>query len=374
MNSNNEKINLKMKRTITAILLAVIVLLLICIIAKSCSDTDEQPNATSNGVISTPEITLTPSSSFSNETPFTSPDNGHTAVPSPSAVVTDSPITQKPQTPKPSGATPNAETDKPFPTSKDSNGIYSKYAYMINIDKNKVAFEKNADLAMYPASMTKIMTVIIALEEIDDYNVKITMDSDFYDYLDEEGASVAGFVAGERVTAKMLLYGAMLVSGAECCIQLARHVAGTEEAFYKLMNDKARDLGMLNTHYNSTTGLFNENNYTTVRDVAILMEYAIKNDEFYKIITSKKFIGNATNKKPDGFTLRNAVLTNADTYIDIDDGKFIGGKTGYIMKAGMCLASIAEINGERYILVTAGGNRANGSVHFVDANYLYNNF
>lgn len=365
MIENNSNIKHNSKKTITAILLAVIVLLLICILVKSFTKNDNDKTI-NNNITTSPEV--------QSPTKEPSRTDGHNATTGlPTDIIGSMPPEASASITTP-GATPNAFTDESFPTRKDSNGVYSKYAYMIDLETHKVVYEKNADLAMYPASMTKIMTVLVALENIDNYKVKITMDSDFYAYLTEEGASVAGFVAGEKVTAEMLLYGAMLVSGAECCIQLARYVAGSEEAFYIMMNDKAKELGMKNTHFNSTTGLFNKDNYTTAHDVAILLEYAIKNEQFYKIMTAKKYVGAETNKKPDGFTLQNLVLKNADNYVSIRNGKFIGGKTGYIMKAGNCLASLAEINGRKYILVTAGANKALGSMHFVDADYIYNNF
>jgi len=410
MIENNSNIKHNSKKTITAILLAVIVLLLICILVKSFTKNDNDKTI-NNNITTSPEVqspteepsrtdghnattglptdiigSMPPEASASITTPGAThtsssaptlrptPTVRPTQTIKPTHTATPKPTTTPKPTEKPTGATPNAFTDESFPTRKDSNGVYSKYAYMIDLETHKVVYEKNADLAMYPASMTKIMTVLVALENIDNYKVKITMDSDFYAYLTEEGASVAGFVAGEKVTAEMLLYGAMLVSGAECCIQLARFVAGSEEAFYIMMNDKAKELGMKNTHFNSTTGLFNKDNYTTAHDVAILLEYAIKNEQFYKIMTAKKYVGAETNKKPDGFTLQNLVLKNADNYVSIRNGKFIGGKTGYIMKAGNCLASLAEINGRKYILVTAGANKALGSMHFVDADYIYNNF
>lgn len=360
----------KFKTSITAILVAVIVLLLILIFVKGCTDSESVTN-------NNPTATASAVTTGSNATPSIESDTTSSAeMITPSAVVTptinNTPETHRTPTPtpkptaRPAGATPNDFTHESFPTSKDSDGVYSKYAYMIDLESGKVVYEKNADLAMYPASMTKIMTVILAIENIDDYDKKITMDSDFYAYLREEGASVAGFDAGDVVTADMLLYGAMLVSGAECCIQLAREVSGTEDKFYELMNKKAKELGMLNTHYHSSTGLFHESNYTTVHDVAILMEYAIKNEKFMEIITEDKYVGEVT--------IPNKVLASADTFVSIKNGKFIGGKTGYIMKAGQCLASLAEIDGRQYILVTAGGNKSFGSTHFVDANYIYNNF
>ena len=379
MNEEKKYNQINSKKTITAILLAVIVLLLICIFVKGCIEKEDTSLAPTNNVTQRPTFGSTVNTTQTH-------NNTDIQTASPSQNITQGPTeTIKPTatlrptatlgpTEKPSGATPNEFTQQSFPTSTDKDGVYSRYAYMIDLESNKVVYEKNADLAMYPASMTKIMTVILALENIENYDKKITMDSDFYDYLDEEGASVAGFVAGEKVTAEMLLYGAMLVSGAECCIQLAREVAGTEEAFFILMNKKAQELGMLNTHYNSSTGLFHPDNYTTVRDVAILMEYAMKNETFMEIITAKKYVGDATNKHTSGFTLHNKVLASANDHIQIRNGKFIGGKTGYIMKAGVCLASIAEINGRQYILVTAGANKSFGSTHFLDANHIYNNF
>lgn len=157
----------------------------------------------------------------------------------------------------------------------DGDRLYSASALLIDLQSRKILFEKESDKKIYPASLTKIMTAIAAIETIGDLQQTVTLQPDKFDSLYEEGASMAGFSPGEEVSAIDLIYGALLPSGAECSIGLADYAAGSESSFIEIMNQKASDYGMTGTHFSNTTGLHDVNHYTTVKDMAILLEHAL---------------------------------------------------------------------------------------------------
>ena len=233
--------------------------------------------------------------------------------------------------------------------------LYSRNAILIRLDNNAVLLEKNSDERIYPASLTKIMTAIVAIEHIRDLQTKITLSPSIFKELSRLDASLAGFEPGETAAAGDLLYGILLPSGAECCIGLANAISGSEQDFAELMNEKATELHMTGTHFVNTTGLHDENHYTTVQDLAVLLRYALKNQTFRAVFTSSRHTVSATNKHPGGFTLRNTMFERLKTPA-INGGAILGGKTGYTEQAGLCLASLAKENGKEYILVTAGAN------------------
>lgn len=223
---------------------------------------------------------------------------------------------------------------------------------------------------MYPASMTKIMTAIVAIEELDSLDREITLTDETFAGLYERDATQAGFQPGETVQAIDLLYGVMLPSGAECCIALADDIAGSEEGFVELMNQKAEKLGMDGTHFCDSTGLHDPDHYSTAKDIAVLLKYAIRNDTFREIIESPYHSTAATNIHPDGITFYSSMFNNLPDP-SVTGGKILGGKTGFTNDAGLCLASFAEIDGTEYILVTAGAFSA-GTPHITDAVTIYN--
>ena len=223
---------------------------------------------------------------------------------------------------------------------------------------------------IYPASMTKIMTAIVAIEELSDLEQEITLTSDMFAGLYERDATQAGFQPDETVRAIDLLYGVMLPSGAECCIALADSIAGSEEGFVELMNQKAEKLGMDGTHFCDTTGLHDPDHYSTAKDIAILLKYAIRNDTFREIIESPYHSTPGTNIHPDGITFYSSMFNHLPDPT-VTGGKILGGKTGFTNDAGLCLASYAEIDGTEYILVTAGAFSA-GTPHIDDAVTIYN--
>lgn len=262
--------------------------------------------------------------------------------------------------------------ERPVIKEVDLTGINSPNAILITARGGKVLGEINADERIYPASMTKIMTVIVALENLDSLDQEITLDSDVFSGLYERDATQAGFQPGETVRAVDLLYGALLPSGAECCIGLADEIAGSEADFAELMNKKAHRIGMNNSHFCDSTGLHDPDHYSTVRDIAVLLKYSIRNDEFREIIESPYHSTGVTNLHPDGITYYSTMFKNLSDPT-VTDGRILGGKTGYTDEAGHCLASFAEIGGREYILVTAGaaGDAAN-PLHIKDAVTVYN--
>lgn len=248
--------------------------------------------------------------------------------------------------------------------------INSSQALLVRLDDQKTLFDKSSNEKIYPASMTKMMTAIVALENIDDVKEQITLHNSVFYYITQ--ASVAGFVAGEEVRAIDLLYGLMLPSGAECAVGLADYVAGGESAFVDLMNEKAKTLGMDHTHFANSTGLHDDNHYTTAKDIAILLQYAIENDTFYEIITSSRHSTPPTNKHEGGITYYSTLFSKIDNP-DFDGVSILGGKTGFTEEAGLCLASLAEVNDHRYILVTCGaqGKGSMDTLHIDDAITIY---
>lgn len=261
---------------------------------------------------------------------------------------------------------------RPVVRNLDLSGINSPYAVLMQARGGKIIGEMGSEERIYPASMTKIMTAIVAIEELDDLEQEITLTSDMFAGLYEQDATQAGFQPDERVRAIDLLYGVMLPSGAECCIALADEIAGSEEAFVGLMNKKAARLGMDDTNFRDTTGLHDPDHYSTVKDMAILLKYAIRNDTFREIIESHYHSTPPTNIHPDGITFYSTMFQSlSDTAVT--GGEILGGKTGYTSDAGLCLASFAQVGDREYILVTAGAPGNTGSpLHVQDAVTIYN--
>ena len=244
-----------------------------------------------------------------------------------------------------------------------SDKLNSPNAILIRLKDHTILMQKNSEEKIYPASLTKMMTAIVAIENLPDLKKGIKLTNSTFQGLYEADASMAGFLPGEKVRAIDLLYGVMLPSGAECSIGLAEQIAGSEQNFVKMMNQKAADLGMDNSHFKNATGLHIVNHYTTVKDLAILLSYALQNDTFREIFTSSRHSTPPTNKHPGGITFYSTMfekLTNQNIF----DGKILGGKTGYTDEAGLCLASLAKVGNQEYVLVTAGAKGDNHSEQF----------
>lgn len=254
-----------------------------------------------------------------------------------------------------------------------TDDLYSSNAILISLDDNEILLDKSSDEKIYPASLTKIMTAIVAIENLPDLDEQIYLSEDMFEKLYSENASMAGFLPNEKVAAIDLIYGALLPSGAESCIGLADAIAGSEKSFVKLMNEKAEELGMNDTHFTNSTGLHDRNHYTTVNDIAKLLKYALQNDIFREVYTSKRHTTKATNLRSDGITFQSTMFRKMKTD-NVNNGTIKGGKTGYTEEAKLCLASLAEIDGKEYILVTANadGSPYTEQFNILDAFTVYN--
>lgn len=252
------------------------------------------------------------------------------------------------------------------------NGLISPHAILLRAETGEVLAEKDADTPIYPASMTKIMTALLAVEANPDLDTPVTLPEDIFPPLQAENASLAGFLPGETATVRDLLYGALLPSGAECCEALAREVSGSEEDFVARMNQRAAQLGMNDTHFCNPTGLQDPAHVSTVRDIAALLEAALQNETFRTLFTTARYTVPATNLHPQGFTVQSTFLSQLDG-TELRNGRILGGKTGYTSAAGLCLASLASIKGREYILVTAGalGSHDTEPYHIDDAVKVY---
>lgn len=231
--------------------------------------------------------------------------------------------------------------------------LYSENALLIDLESNTVLVQKNADARIYPASMTKVMTVLVAAEHIENWDETFTMTQSIIDPLFLADASMAGFVHGEEVSMTELLYGAVLPSGAEATEALAIVTAGSEEAFAALMNEKAQELGVKDTHFVDASGLHDENHYTTLSDMAIIMQAALDNPHCREVLTSVNHTSPATTQNPEGVAMTNRFLYRIRPQqtgnVDIQ-----AAKTGYTAQAMNCCVSYGIMeNGRAAICVTA---------------------
>lgn len=263
------------------------------------------------------------------------------------------------------------EPDSSFFISLDK--LNSTNAILIRLKDQTILMQKNSEEKIYPASLTKMMTAIVAIENLTNLQKEIQLTHYTFNGLYSTNASMAGFQPGEKVRAIDLLYRVMLPSGAEACIGLADQIAGSEQDFVTMMNQKATDLGMDNTHFENATGLHNENHYTTVKDLAILLNYALQNETFREIFTASRHSTQPTNKYPEGITFNNTMFEKLNNQ-NIIGGEILGGKTGYTDEAGLCLASFAKVGHQEYILITAGAKGDNYSEQYniTDALAVYN--
>ena len=230
--------------------------------------------------------------------------------------------------------------------------VNANFAILIDADAGLVVAEKNGSAKMYPASMTKVMTLLVACEHITDLSEKLEITQDIVDYVKKEGASNCGFKAGEQVTMLDLLYGLILPSGADAALALVRRIAGSEEQFVALMNQKAQQLGIsATTHFTNCTGLYNDNHYSTAEDMAIIMRAAAQNSVAATILTTRSYTTQANNKRTTGLSFSNLFLKRIDT--QTTGGQVNFAKTGYVAKAGNCAVSyFTAASGRHYICVT----------------------
>ena len=234
------------------------------------------------------------------------------------------------------------------------------FVYLIDPDTGQVLIDRGSEDQMYPASMTKVMTSIIAIEEIPNpEKVTIEFTQEMLDGLIAASANRAGFLPGDEPTALDHIYGDLLPSGADCSRALAFYIAGSEEAFVKLMNQKAAELGMDHTNFVNTSGLHDDDHYTTCRDMMKLYLYCMKNETFMEILKSQVHISVPVQHFPDGLGMTNFVLMYINQenpqYRNYEIPGFIAGKSGYTLEGQYTLVSNAEVNGMNLVMVNAHG-------------------
>lgn len=252
----------------------------------------------------------------------------------------------------------------------DDEGVYSNYAIIVDLDRNYVVAERLADDKMYPASLTKIMTLLVASEHLQmaDMNQQVTMTAEVINYMQSQNASGFGFQIGEKVQVIDLMYAIALESDGAASLQLAIYVAGSQEAFVQLMNEKAQSLGLVQTHFENVSGLHHPNHVSTCREMASIMAAAMANEQVKQLLSTKEhktatslyavtFKSTYYYKALDG-------LPNTQPY----KGPIIAAKTGNTDEAGYCLATYMESrSGGRYVVITA---KANSRILYVD-DYLH---
>ena len=228
--------------------------------------------------------------------------------------------------------------------------IKARSAILQDFYSGEILFEKEADASIYPASMTKIMTSIIAFDLIKsgdlDLNDKFIVSENAW-RLSRAGYSSMFIMVGDEVSVEELLRGIIVASGNDACVALAEGIAGTEEEFAILMTEKAKEIGMENTNFSNSSGINDPDNYSTVRDILLMSNYLIKEfPDFYKYFAEKEFTWERTGGDPITQGNRNPLL-----YKNLGAD---GIKTGYLAVEKYSLASSLERNDRRLIAVGSG--------------------
>lgn len=252
--------------------------------------------------------------------------------------------------------------------------LVANAAIVMDAASGQVLYEKNSQEKKYPASITKILTVLIALEHNVDFNATVTMSENAI-WGVERDSTLIGLDVGEQVTVKDLVYATMVKSANECAYALAEYVAGDIESFAKLMNERAAEIGCKNTHFVTPNGLHDEDHYTTAYDMALITKEALKNETFREIAGTLNYTVPATN-----LTEETRPLWNGNKMINPAEPYYYeyceGGKTGYTMKANNTLMTFAKKDGLELICVIMDCDGAKYAYSDSKAlyNYCFNNY
>lgn len=237
---------------------------------------------------------------------------------------------------------------------------------LYNMNENEILLEKDSHKEANIASLTKIMTVIVSIENIDNFDKKITITNEMINDIAWDVA-VAGFKVGDTVTYNDLLYGSILSSGADAVQALAISIAGSKSNFVSMMNEKVKELGLKNTKFANVVGLYDKDNYSSAYDMAQILIYSLKNKKFKSVFETKKYT--FTNGKTTYST-----ITRYNQNSGSNISYITGSKTGYINAAGYCLATTATINDVNYLLITLNAFSSDHSIHIKDTTTIYKYF
>lgn len=246
-------------------------------------------------------------------------------------------------------------------------------AILIDVDSSEVLYEKNGNSKFFPASTTKIMTAILAIEN-SNLNDIVTIDQEVVDLTD--GSHIA-LEPGEELTLEQLLHALLIQSANDAALGIAKHTSGSIDKFVDLMNAKAKELGAVNTNFVNPNGLHDESHYTTPYDLALITRYAMKNETFKTISTKPNYIIPVTNKKTEDRYLNTTnKIFSSNEKININGNlvpiKYDGvncGKTGYTQVAQNCLVTSLEKEGHKLISVVL---KSNGKEVYADTHKLLN--
>ena len=238
-------------------------------------------------------------------------------------------------------------------TTEFSDDLDAEAAVLFNASTGEIVAAKNEEAPIFPASLTKVMTLIVTVENAESLSDTVEITQDMIDPMVEADASRCGFEPGDTPTVEDLLYGMILASGADATLAAADYTAGSETAMAAMMNRKAKEIGLHDTYFTNVTGLHSDQHHSTVSDMGTILAYAIQNDLCRKILSTEYYELDANEMCPDGIELHSTLKSRM--YGDEMPGILVlGGKTGYTDKAKCCVESFAEADGETYILVIAG--------------------
>lgn len=232
--------------------------------------------------------------------------------------------------------------------------VNSTNAVFIDLETGNILAQRDYKAVVNPASMTKVLTVLVAAEHVTDLDDTFTMTIDITDYSYSNDCSSVGFAVGEVVTVRDLFYGTVLPSGGDAAVALATYVAGSQEAFVEMMNDKAQELGLSETaHFTNCVGLYDREHHCSVYDMAMIMEAAIDNEICREVLKAHTYTTSATEQHPEGITVSNWFLRRIE---DKDTGgEVICAKTGYVDQSKSCAVSYGvDAGGRGYVCATAG--------------------
>lgn len=245
-------------------------------------------------------------------------------------------------------------------TGQNPPEISARNAVLIELNSGKVLYEKNADEKAYPASITKIMTALLAIDYGDlNKKVKISQNAEGI-----EGSSIY-LEKGEKILLRDLLYGLMLRSGNDAAVAISEVIGGTTENFVSMMNKRACEIGAKNTHFMNPSGLHHKEHYTTAKDMAMIARAAMKNPEFKTIVKAKSWKTERGNGKYNYFYNKNKVVYQYESGTGI--------KIGYTKAAGRTLVASSEKNGMELICVVMNApNWFQDAYNLMD--YIYNKY
>ncbi|MBQ7338755.1 MAG: D-alanyl-D-alanine carboxypeptidase [Clostridia bacterium] len=263
----------------------------------------------------------------------------------------------------------------------DSEFLNSANAILVDVESREIVAGYDYDMPVYPASMTKIMTLLVACEMLTEEQLTdvITVSAQVVEYMQRQGASGVGFSAGEELTIRDLLYAVALESDGIAAAQLAIYLAGSEENFVALMNAKAEEMGLISTTFKNCTGLHHDEHISTCREIASIMLAALENEQVKTLLSAKTY-DTTTKVYPNGVTFLSTYYNVVDSLrksgipYQPSTGTIIMAKTGLTDEAKYCLATAYEraIDGKQYVVVTTAA--INSYTYVMDYIMIYDEY